>query len=175
MSDYYQYISRKVYAELKRALEAYCQEYVHVACNLIEERAKQYIQLYYDGYSPKKYKRTENLLRNSIHKNIWQHGGSYVTGEVRVDADDMQNVYTNIWPKDESGKITKQYPPGDLTWYVFNNAWNHGAHGFVQTHKIEPPLPLLQEYYDKREYDKEAHAAAMKAAKRTTGSIFWED
>lgn len=176
MSEYYQYISRKVNSDLKKALQAYSQEYVHVALDLIEGKAKTLIQAYYDSYNPKVYVRTFNLMKNSIHKNIWQHGGSYVSGEVRVDADDMKNVYTNIFPRDkETGKVLKQWPPSDITWYVFNNAWNEGAHGFVFTHMITPPLPILQNYYDKKEYHKEAHDAAMKAAKKTTGSIFWRD
>ena len=108
-------------ADIEKYLVTYAQTYAKSASEEFTKSAKDVIgSVYYGGYSPNYYHRTDDLKNNSYRKYCKNNGDTYYGGVI-ISSDDMSD-YTNIWGDRQSTTPASS---------VVEWAWGAGYHGYT--------------------------------------------
>ena len=130
--------SQALYNDCKKYIYCFADRYVKSAADKFYDKAKQtIIDVYYNGYDPIYYHRTNDLMDNSYYKYI-KNNGSIRYGGIIISDRDMSD-YEGSW----FGRyITKASDV--LQW-----AWGKGYHGYLNKDPNDaiytyPPISSLQ-------------------------------
>lgn len=137
--------------DIKDYLNNYGTAFSEIATEKIMTLAKEQMERFYNDYSPKLYRRTDNLKRHSYYPllNDEMHDGNIYRGGIHIDATHMHEYYSNSHdPVTGSLKLLKGAKES-VAYY----SWMEGDHG----------RPIKNPKYDKndkssgREYFYEGH------------------
>lgn len=126
-------------ADMEKYLTTYAQTYAKSASEEFTKAAKDVINaVYYGGYSPEYYHRTDDLRSNSYKKYLKNNGDTYYGGVV-ISSENMSD-YTNIW-----GEKRSTTPASSVVEW----AWGAGYHGYTGGNPANgiysfPPISSLE-------------------------------
>lgn len=151
--------------DLRLYAETFREAYVKEAATLLTQTATIAIQRFYDDYTPRYYKRTNNLLRHSYSK-YYHNNGKRLYGGVRISAKDML-------PYDVSGG---KGTPSPLTEKVVMWSWKYGYHGYYnhdpnQAILTVAPALIVENTLTKTWFLRNLNHAASLAVRKNTYQV----
>lgn len=142
--------------DAQRYMETFAYNYAKEASNQLTKKAKSCIEMFYNDYTPRYYKRTDDLRDNSIQSYFHNNTREY-RGGVRISPEKMSPY--NV---DYNAVSTDAITVAQLGW--------HGFHGDPLGYgKFKPiwttsPLSVLRRFYESDKFNNDIENYAYKKA-----------